>query len=66
MDYAVIIQATGLGEGLVTGGACEGLNSCVCPLVTLQCSRHSESLATLGAEMGFLSLVESHVSHQVT
>ena len=35
VDYIVCVQVTGVGEGLVTGGAVEGLVSCVCPLVNL-------------------------------
>ena len=65
MDYNVIVQATGMGEGFVTGGAGEGLVSRVCPLVTLQVTRLRESLVTLGAGIWFFSSVDSHVSPQV-
>ena len=65
MDSNVCVQVTGLGEGLVTGGASEGLISCMCPLVTLQVYRLGESLVTLGTGMRFLSGVDSHVSLQV-
>ena len=66
MYSTVIVQATGHGEGLVTGGAGEGLIFFVCSLVTLQIPRLRESLATLGAEIWFLSGVDSHVVPQVS
>ena len=66
MDSTVFVQGARLGEGLVTRGAGEGLVSCVCPLVTLQVTRHRESLATLGAGIRFLSGVDSQVSPQVS
>ena len=61
VDSTVCVQATGPDEGLVTGGAGEGLISCVCPHVTLQVSRLGEGLVTLGAGIRFLSAVSSHV-----
>ena len=65
MGSNVFVQGTGLGEGLVTGGAVEGPIYCVCPLVTLQPPRLRESLVTLGAGIRFLSGVDSTVSPQV-
>ena len=65
MDSTVFNQVSRLGERLVTGGAGEGLVSCMCPLVTLQVNRHRESLVTLVAGIRFLSGVDSHVSPQV-
>ena len=62
MHFTVCVQATGLGEGLVTGGAGEGLIPCVSPQVNLQVTRHRESLVTLRAGIRFLSSVDSHVS----
>ena len=62
VDSTVLVQITGMGEGLVTGGAGEGPISCVCPLVNLQVTRLRESLATLGAVIRFLAVVDSHVS----
>ena len=61
MDSTVYVQVTGPGEGLVTGGAGEWLISGVYPLVNLKVTRLRESLATLGAGIGFLSCVDSHV-----
>jgi hypothetical protein len=66
MDSPVIVQVTGQGEGLVTGGAGEGPISFVCPLVSLQDTRLRESLATLRAGIRFLSGVNSHMSPQVS
>ena len=65
MNFNVSVQVTGLCEGLVTGGACKGLVSGVCPLVTLQVSRLRKCLATLGAGIRFLSRVNSHMSPKV-
>ena len=65
MDSTVLVQITGMGEGLVTGGAGEGPISCVCHLVPIQVTRLRESLATLGAVIRFLPVVDSHVSAQV-
>ena len=58
-------QMTGPGEVLVTGGADKWPISCVCPLVNLQVTRHSESPVTLGAGIRFLPGVNSHVNPQV-
>ena len=65
VDYTVLVKGTGPGEGLVAGGAGEGLFSCVCPLVALQGSRLGKSLVTLGAEVRFISIMNSHVSTQM-
>ena len=65
VDSTVLIQATGIGEGLVTGGAGNGPISCVCPLVDLQVSRHIESLVAQGAGIWFLSGVDSYVPPQI-
>ena len=64
MDSNVIAQDTGMGKGLVTGGAGEGPIYCVCPLVSLQVTRPKESLVTLGAGVLLLAGVNSHVSPQ--
>ena len=65
MDSCVADQMTGPGEVLVTGGADKWPISCVCPLVNLQLTRHSESVVTLEAGVRFLSGVNSHVTLQV-
>ena len=65
MGFTVLVEVTGPRERLVTGGAGEGLISCVCPLVTLQIPRLDESLATLGTGIRFLPGMNSHVPPQV-
>ena len=66
MDSNVIAQATGPGERLATGGAGEGLISCVCTLVTLKVTRLRESLVTLAAGIRLFSGMDPHVSPQVS
>ena len=57
----MFVQATRLGEGLVTRGAGEGLHSRVAPLMFLKVVIPGERFVTLEARIRFLSSMNFHV-----